>query len=122
MYQKSECFVFTENDFPHFFERWVEENNLNKRSMTVTTYAPKAVIFDSYDAWKTANRDDYYKEKSYSKSCYMDEFYETAEAYFEQALAGNEYESRDAAFLEFSEDMFRTLEDWENDYTENYER
>lgn len=115
-------FKLCEENFDSLFQRWIEENALDKRSIAVTTHIPKGVVFGSYDAWKTASRDDYCEEKSYSKTHYMDEFYDTAHSCFEEELLGEEFESEEEAYKEFSFSMFMALECWEKNYEENQER
>ena len=50
------------------FERWVEFNRVEKREIEYTVYKRKNVAFQSYDDWKTASADDYYKEHDMTES------------------------------------------------------
>lgn len=114
-------FVLCEDDFDALFQRWTKENDMDKRSMVVTSHTPRNVVFGSYDAWKTANREDCCEERSYNKTHYMGEFYEAASECFAEEISGVEFDSKEDAYEGFSEAMFSALESWERNYEDEHE-
>lgn len=46
------------------FNKWVKENEVEKRKIVFTTYVKINPCFSNYDSWKLASKEDYYKEEN----------------------------------------------------------
>ena len=56
-----------QNLFEPIFKKWYEQNNISSEQIETTLFLEKIPYFSSMQEWRTATKDDYFKERNVSE-------------------------------------------------------
>lgn len=97
-----------------FFNNWISIEKVNNRTIEYSIYIPTTPIFSSYDAWKLASNDDYYREVEQVIDVDIDSLYdyisEQIEEEFDFKEIFNDSISENEIIKEFQNEFFTIFE------------